>query len=79
MKIIIERFEQIYLATVISGKEPKGLRRGIRHLLMDIWDSHGQILAKWDGDINKLKKVNGMMKEFVRGAGYKTPPSSGSG
>ncbi|MEM3043554.1 MAG: hypothetical protein QXD84_08450, partial [Thermoplasmata archaeon] len=66
MKILIEKFESIYLAAVISGEEPRGLRRDMRHLLMDIWDSHCHLLAHWDGDTGKLKKVNGIIKNFIR-------------
>jgi hypothetical protein len=57
LKILVEQWKNIFSAVVISGKEPPGLRKEMRRMLVDIYDRYHETLRDWDGDIGSLRGI----------------------
>ncbi|KYK29841.1 MAG: hypothetical protein AYK23_04910 [Candidatus Proteinoplasmatales archaeon SG8-5] len=53
-KILIEHGELVYIAAVTSGEEHPDMRKDLRKQVSQIEEMYFDILADWDGDLDKL-------------------------
>lgn len=66
-KIIIERGNYTFMAIVVEGDEPKGLRKKMRLSIEVIEDEYGEILREWDGNVSLLGDLRKFVKVLVFG------------
>jgi adenylate cyclase len=62
-RILIEHGKLVFLAVVLSGVEPEGLREDLRNLVRKIEDEHLDILRDWDGKEVKIRDI----AQIIRG------------
>ncbi len=65
-RILIEHGKLIFLATVFSGGEPEGIREDLRKIVRKIEDEHWDTLKRWDGDLDKVKDIDKIIKKLIR-------------
>lgn len=62
-RIMIERGRNLYLAVVYSGKGASSIRKRVRSVLDHIETTYGSVLAKWDGDMDKVVGARDLIRE----------------
>ncbi|OGS48578.1 MAG: hypothetical protein A3K68_05510 [Euryarchaeota archaeon RBG_16_68_13] len=62
-RILIERGKTVYLAIVYSGKESTLVRRKVRGVLDNIEMAYADVLAGWDGDMDKMAGARDMIRD----------------
>lgn len=64
-KILIEHGDLIYLAAVAPGEEHPCMRNDLKSVVQDIEGTYFDILADWDGDLDKLGGTEPILKRVV--------------
>ena len=64
-KILIQRGAYLTIALVITGAESKDLWKSMQRLIQDIEGKYTKVLAKWDGDQDKMWGVRKMFETGV--------------
>jgi len=65
MKIVIETGEHVYLATMVSGPVPEGLRKVMRSCLSEIEGSFEEAGADWDGRLKNEKEIQKILSQVL--------------
>ena len=61
-KILIERGQYIYLATVLTGGTPAGIQERMRQVILKIEEEFKDKLEKWDGSLASLSGIEELVK-----------------
>ncbi len=64
-RILIERGKDVYLAVVYSGKDTGFVRKRVLSVLDHIETAYGPVLAKWDGDMDKVFGTRDVIREHL--------------
>jgi uncharacterized repeat protein (TIGR01451 family) len=72
-RILIERGRNLYLAVVYAGKNVSRIRKRVRSVLDQIELTHGQVLEKWDGDMDSVAGARDMIREYLLRANGRGP------
>jgi len=64
--ILIERGENVYIASVCSGNGTYLLSKRMEDVLRKIEKEYKDILSEWDGDLEKLRYTKSHLKELIR-------------
>ena len=64
-RILIERGKDVYLAVVYSGKDTGFVRKRVRSVIDRIEAVYGPVLAKWDGDMDKVVGTRDVIREHL--------------
>lgn len=64
-RIMIERGRTVYLAVVYSGKGSSLVRKRVRSVLDHIETAYRAVLAKWDGDMDKVVGARDLIREYL--------------
>jgi tetratricopeptide (TPR) repeat protein len=64
-RILIQRGKFLTLALVITGSEARDLWQRMLKMIEDIEQKYEEILAKWDGDMDKLWGVKNMFEQNI--------------
>ncbi len=62
--VLLERGENIFLAVVLHGKVSKKATRRMRRVVTEIEQEFSMDLIDWDGDLDKVRGVNDIMKKL---------------
>jgi hypothetical protein len=62
--IILERGELVYLAVVFSGRLGRRLKNDLRELRLEIETKNQKVLDNWDGDLDLLDGIEGIIKKY---------------
>jgi uncharacterized repeat protein (TIGR01451 family) len=62
-RILIERGKTVYLAIVYSGHESPAVRRKVRTVLGRIEAAYADVLADWNGDMDKMIGARDILRE----------------
>jgi len=65
-KIIMEHGDLVYIAAVTSGEEHPDMKKDIRKLLAEIEETYFDLLAEWDGDLDKLSGTVPMLERIAQ-------------
>ncbi|MEW5760841.1 MAG: hypothetical protein AB1779_08760, partial [Candidatus Thermoplasmatota archaeon] len=65
LNIIIERGVLMFLAVVLRGKEPEGLRSAMRMSLIDIDTIYKHRFKAWDGTLNGLEEIENIIEHRI--------------
>ncbi|UCE72958.1 MAG: tetratricopeptide repeat protein [Methanomassiliicoccales archaeon] len=58
IRIFIEHGKHVFLAVVLSGGEPEGIREDLKKLVNKIEDKYHDVLKDWDGQIAKVREIS---------------------
>ncbi len=64
-KVLIERSEHTYLATVLVGEEPHLLPLYMAQILQEVEAKYGTTLEKWTGLLHQLEGIDDMIKKLL--------------
>ena len=64
-KVLIERSEHTYLATVLVGQEPKLLPLYMAQILDEVESKYGTVLEKWTGLLHQLEGVDDIIQKLL--------------
>jgi len=62
--ILIEKGKHLHLAVVLHGKESKKVAHRMQHVVESIEREFKEHVADWDGDLDKLRGVNEIVKRL---------------
>lgn len=65
-KIIIETGEHVCIAAVLGGDEPKNTSALMVEMIDKIEDRYKEFFENWDGDVHKIKEIDGYVGDLVR-------------
>jgi beta-lactamase class D len=65
-KILIQRGAYLTMALVITGTESKDLWQRMQNLVLEIEAKYTKVLARWDGDMDKLWGVRKMFETGIQ-------------
>jgi tetratricopeptide (TPR) repeat protein len=65
-RIMIEHGELIFLAVVLSGEEPEGLREDLIKLVTNIEKNYLYLLSQWDGTVSKVKEITKIIQDLTK-------------
>ncbi|MGQ9582634.1 MAG: hypothetical protein ACUVV6_03860 [Thermoplasmatota archaeon] len=66
-RILLESGKYVYIALVITGREPEEKRREMRRAIQELEEKYGALLANWDGDTSKLWGAKKMVDPLITG------------
>ncbi len=69
-KLFIGRGKQAYLAVVVRGRTPLGLRRNMTESLRSIEAAYGEALAHWSGSMAAVAGADEMLSKGLFGNGH---------
>ena len=64
-KVLIERSDHTYLATVLVGEEPRLLPLYMAQILQEVESKFGPTLEKWTGLLHQLEGVDDIIKKLL--------------
>lgn len=64
-RILIEHGDLVFLAVVLSGEEPEGLREDLQKLVAKIENRYSDIIREWDGSVSKVKDITKIVQGLV--------------
>jgi hypothetical protein len=64
-KVLIERSDHTYLATVVVGEEPKLLPLYMAQILEEVEKKYGSVLEKWTGLLYELEGIDDVVKKLL--------------
>ena len=64
-KIILERGDNTVLAAVVYGEATRDLRSKMGSAVREIEEEYGEIIASWDGDIDKLSGTEDTLSSII--------------
>ena len=73
-KILIERSQNLYLAAIFEGYSGK-LKNHLKKVLGEINENYGTIFENWDGEMDQLIGIKGMMAGLILKKSEKIPKS----
>ncbi len=74
-RIVIERGANVYLAVVTSGTgDDPELRKRLRQVIARLEVEHGDLLAAWNGDMDKVLPLRDAVRRLVRKGRRGGPP-----
>lgn len=62
--VLIEKGRNIYLAAVLHGKPSRKVTNRMKKVVDEIEEQYDMYLIDWDGDLDKVRGVNDMMKKL---------------
>ena len=65
IRIYIEHGKHIFLAVVLSGAEPEGVREDLKHMVKTIESKYDKELVKWDGDVARVGEINDVIQKLT--------------
>ncbi len=65
VRILIEHGSLVFLAVILTGLVPEGLREDLRKLIRKIEDKYHEILSVWDGDLAKVQDIAEIIKGLI--------------
>ena len=71
-RIIIQSGPNAYLAVVISGIEPEGMRAYLRQFMSDLHINYGVILRDYDGNLETIQEITPIVSELATNLMNKT-------
>jgi predicted ATPase len=66
IRIYIEHGKGIFLAVVLSGEEPEGIRDDMKKTVNNIENKFYDILKDWDGNLAKVSKINEIIENQTK-------------
>ena len=66
-RILIERGKFVYLAVVYSGEESPAIRKKVRAVIANVEKQFGDVLAKWDGDMDQVVGARDLIRDTLIG------------
>ena len=64
-RILIERGKLVYLAVVYAGRESASTRRRVRSVLDRIELTYGDVLERWDGDMERVTGARDVIRDHL--------------
>jgi predicted ATPase len=64
-RIMIEHGKLIFLAVVLSGEEPEGLREDLRKLVAKIEGRYSDLIGEWDGTVSMVKEITKIIQNLT--------------
>ncbi|UCE37656.1 MAG: tetratricopeptide repeat protein [Thermoplasmata archaeon] len=64
-RILIEHGDLVFLAVVLSGGDPEGLREDLKELVRKIEDKYYDTIKNWDGVIAKVRDITDIIKDLT--------------
>ncbi|HYM40589.1 MAG TPA: DUF5915 domain-containing protein, partial [Thermoplasmata archaeon] len=64
-KVLIERSDHTYLATVVVGEEPRLLPLYMAQILQEVETKYGTVLDKWTGLLHQLDGIDDVIKKLL--------------
>ncbi|MEW6069632.1 MAG: hypothetical protein AB1485_03360, partial [Candidatus Thermoplasmatota archaeon] len=65
VKLLIEHGIYCYMVIVFSGYEIEAMRRQVIKVMHTIDERYGNVLAQWDGDLDKVKNLAPVIREML--------------
>jgi hypothetical protein len=65
LRIIIETGEMLYIAVVLAGEVPEGLRAEMKKVLREIETDHGERFRTWDGSLSELEDIKKSISQVL--------------
>jgi predicted ATPase len=65
IRIYIEHGKHIFLAVVLSGAEPEGIRSDLKKMVKNIETKYQDILKDWDGNLSKVHGINDIIQKLT--------------
>jgi hypothetical protein len=62
--VLVEKGEHLFLAVVLHGKVSKKVPRRMKTVLDEMEDEYSESLMDWDGDLDKVRGVNEVVKKL---------------
>jgi predicted ATPase len=62
IRIYIDHGKHVFLAVVLSGSEPSGIREDLKNIVNKIETEFLEIVEEWDGDVAKVDEITDMLK-----------------
>ena len=69
-KILIEEYQGLHLASVTKGSLSEFLVSDMRSVLNEVNRTYGDVLADWDGDLDKVKGIDNIVSRMVMSGKY---------
>ncbi|MEM2870319.1 MAG: PQQ-binding-like beta-propeller repeat protein [Thermoplasmata archaeon] len=66
-RILLESGKYVYVALVVTGREPEEKRREMRRVIQELEERYGSMLEKWDGDTSKLWGAKKLVDTLITG------------
>ncbi len=64
--IHIKRGKYIYMAVILSGKEPADLDESLGKQVSKLEAKYAEVLEEWDGDMNVLRGMKDMLDDLIK-------------
>lgn len=68
-KVLVHKGENVILAVFVSGEEPSWVLEGMSELVADIEERYEGDIEDWDGDIDSLPGIEGMLDKMIKNDG----------
>lgn len=75
-KILIETGAHVCVAAVLGGDEPPTTTTLMREMIGKIEERYKSFFENWDGDIHKIREIDGFVGELVRSISGEAAPAS---
>ncbi len=66
-KIILTRGKYLHIATVMTGDDAKPVKKQMNLLVKDLERKYWRVLRGWDGDMDGVKGMKGMVNDLLEG------------
>ncbi len=71
--VLIEKGDNLFLAVILHGKASKKVATRMRRVVSEIEGKFGEHLTDWDGDLDKVRGVNDLVKKLYSKAPLLAP------
>jgi predicted ATPase len=65
IRVYIEHGKKVFLAVVLSGEEPEGIREDLKRMVSAIEKKYHNMIADWDGDVAKVSEINEIIQKLT--------------
>ncbi len=66
-KILVEKGDHIFIAVVLHGEYPGAVPKKMKQVIESVEADHGETLAGWDGDLERLRGVKDLTGPLIGG------------
>jgi adenylate cyclase len=63
--IYIEHGKSVFLAVVLSGAEPEGIRGDLKKMVNNIEKDYHDVISEWDGNVSKVSEINQIISKLT--------------
>jgi tetratricopeptide (TPR) repeat protein len=65
IRVYIEHGKSVFLAVVLSGAEPEGIRGDLKQMVKKIEEEYEDVISDWDGDLAKVNNINQIIQKLT--------------